>query len=184
MNPSTADLVAAIDAIPAPAAIVLPNNSNVILSAEQAAGLASKPVRVLHSRSIPAGLAAMVLFDAERTAEENAAEMEDALAAVATGEVTIASRDVELNGLAIRKGTWLGLADDEAVAGGESFDEVAIAVCERLLTEPREVMTILTGDEEPQLDGLLAALRERHPGLELDVHRGGQPHYPLLVSAE
>jgi DAK2 domain fusion protein YloV len=184
MNPSTRELVAAIEAAHAPDVIVLPNNSNVILSAEQAAELADKKVEVVPTDSIPAGLAAMVSFTPERSAEENAAEMRELLAGVATGEVTIASRDVEMNGLAVRKGAWLGLAEGKAVAGGADFEEVATAVAERLLSEPRSVMTLLTGADEPDLDGLLQRLEERHPDLELDVQAGGQPHYPLLLSAE
>jgi DAK2 domain fusion protein YloV len=184
MNPSTAELVAAIDAVAAPEAILLPNNSNVILAAEQAAGLASKPVEVVRSATIPAGLAAMVLFDGSRAAAENAADMRDALEAVATGEVTIASRDAELNGFAIHEGNYLGLVGDQPVAEGESFDEVAGAVVERLLAEPHEVLTLLTGEGAPQLDPLLERLRERHPEVEVDVQDGGQPHYPLLLSAE
>jgi uncharacterized protein len=103
---------------------------------------------------------------------------------VATGEVTIASRDVEMNGLAVRKGAWLGLAEGEAVAGGADFDDVAAAVVERLLAEPRGVMTLLTGADEPNMDGLLERIAERHPDLEVEVQAGGQPHYPLLLSAE
>jgi dihydroxyacetone kinase-like predicted kinase len=110
--------------------------------------------------------------------------MRAAVASVATGAVTIASRDVQLNGVAVQKGKWLGLADGEPVAGGESFDEVAHAVLARLLAEPRGVLTFLTGDEPPTLDGLLAELASSHPELELDVHDGGQPHYPLLLAAE
>jgi DAK2 domain fusion protein YloV len=184
MNPSTADLVAAVRGIAADEVLVLPNNSNVILAAEQAARLADRPVRVVHADSIPAGLAAMVAFDAERGAEENAAEMNEALAAVHTGEVTVASRDVEMNGLAIRKGAYLGLADGKPVAGGASFDEVADAVVERLLAEPREVLTVLTGEGAPELEPFLARVSERHPELAVDLREGGQPHYPLLLSAE
>jgi dihydroxyacetone kinase-like predicted kinase len=110
--------------------------------------------------------------------------MRDALTGVATGAVTVASRDVELDGIAVRTGAFLGLADGEAVAGGDSFDEVAAAVIERLLAEPREVLTLLTGEDEPKLDGLLEQIEDAHPGLELEVHDGGQPHYLLLVSAE
>jgi dihydroxyacetone kinase-like predicted kinase len=110
--------------------------------------------------------------------------MQEAVDAVTTGEVTIASRDVQLDGLAIRKGTWLGLADGEAVAGGDDFDEVAGAVVERLLAERRGVLTLLTGEEQPELDGLLDRIAKRHPEVELDVQAGGQPHYPLLLSAE
>ena len=184
MNPSTAQLVAAIEASPAEDVIVLPNNSNVILAAEQAVGHTDKRAEVVATDSIPAGLAAMVAFDPDRDAAENAAEMRDVLATVATGEVTVASRDAELNGLAIRQGDYLGLADGEAVAEGADFDDVARAVVERLLAEPRDVLTLLTGADEPDLAPLLERLGAEHPEVELDVQRGGQPHYPLLLGAE
>ena len=184
MNPSTAELVKAIESTPAAEVVLLPNNSNVILSAQQAAGLVDKPVTVVPTDSLPAGLAAMLAFDPERPAAENAEAMNEVVGGVKTGEVTIASRDVELNGLAVRKGAWLGLADGTAVAGGPDFDDVAAAVAEHLLEEPRDVMTLLTGADEPELDGLLRRIQDAHPQLELDVQAGGQPHYPLLLSAE
>jgi DAK2 domain fusion protein YloV len=163
MNPSTAQLLAAVDETDAAEVILLPNNANVILAAEQAAGVASKPVTVVPTDSIPAGLAAMVSFLPERT---------------------VASRDTDLNGIAVSKGSWLGLANGKAVAVGNGFEEVAEQVAEALLAEPRLLLTLLTGADTPDLDGLLDRIRERHPGLELEVHAGGQPHYPLLLSAE
>jgi uncharacterized protein len=184
MNPSTAELVDAVAAADADELIVLPNNSNVILSAEQAAELAAKPVTVVRTNSIPAGLAAMVSFLPERSAADNAAEMSEVLDGVVTGEVTLASRDADLNGFSVREGRWLGLAGGEAVAVGEAFDEVAEQVAERLLVEPRMLMTLLSGADAPELDGLVERIRERHPELELEVQAGGQPHYPLLLSAE
>jgi hypothetical protein len=184
MNPATGDLVAATDSVDADEVLLLPNNSNVLLTAEQAARLSTRPVEVVPSQSIQAGLAAMVAFDPGRSAAENAAEMRETLESVGTGEVTVASRDVELNGLSIREGHWLGLADGLPVAGGEDFDAVAAAVVDRLLAEPREILTLLTGPDAPRLEELLARVRERHPGLELEVQAGGQPHYPLLLSAE
>ena len=184
MNPSTADIVAAIQATPATEVLVLPNNSNVILSAEQAAKLVDKQVRVIPSRSVPAGLAAIVRYLPSLSAEENEAAMLEALDQVATGEVTVASRDVELDGVDVRKGAWLGLADGAAVASSSDFDEVACAVAEKLLGDGREVLTLLTGEDEPDLAGFLARLQELHPAVELDVQPGGQPHYPLLLSAE
>ena len=111
MNPSTADIVAAIESTPATEVLVLPNNSNVILSAEQAAKLTDKLVRVIPSRSVPAGLAAIVRYLPSLDAAQNEASMLEALEQVATGEVTLASRDVELDGVDVRKGAWLGLAD-------------------------------------------------------------------------
>jgi uncharacterized protein len=184
MNPSTAELVAAVESADADEVLLLPNNSNVILAAQQAAELAQRPAHVIPSDSIQAGLAAMVAFEPTRSADDNAREMVDALEGVLTGEVTLASRDVELDGIAVRKGTWIGLADGRAVAGGDDFDEVAAAVVERLLAEPRGVLTLLTGEEQLRLDALLSRIAERHPEVELDVQTGGQPHYPLLLSAE
>jgi dihydroxyacetone kinase-like predicted kinase len=164
--------------------IVLPNNSNVILAAEQAADLTEKDVRIVRTDSIPAGLAAIVAFDGARDLAANAAAMEEAVGAVVTGAVTVASKDAQLNGLAIRKGNYLGLADGEPVAQGESFDEVSAAMFEALLVEPRAYVTVLTGVDGPDVTSLVSELQQRHPGLELEVHEGGQPHYALLVSAE
>ena len=184
MNPSTAELVAAVEALAAAEAILLPNNSNVILAAEQAAQAAEKPVEIVPTDSIPAGLAAMVVFDGTRSVPANATAMREAIESVATGEVTIASRDAVLNGLAVRKGNYLGLAGGDPVAEGKSFEEVARAVVERLLVGPREVLTLLRGADAPELGPLVAELTAEHPELEVDVQEGGQPHYPLLVSAE
>jgi uncharacterized protein len=184
MNPATSEILAAIEATPATEVLVLPNNKNVILSAEQAAGLAAKPVRVIPSRSVQAGLAAMVRYLPSNSAEENEAGMLEALDQVATGEVTVASRDTELDGIAVRKGAFLGLAGEAAVASGDDFAQVAEEVAERLLADGRELLTLLTGADGPALDGLLQQLQQRHPEVELDVQEGGQPHYPLLLAAE
>jgi DAK2 domain fusion protein YloV len=183
-NPSTAELVEGLRELEADEAVILPNNPNVRLAAEHAAGQAERPVAVVPTDSIPAGLAAALAYDGARSAAENAAAMADAAASVVTGEVTRASRDVSLNGLAIRRGDWLGLADGEPVGGGDDFAAVALVVVARLLAEPREVLTLLTGDEPPALDGLLERLAADHPELEVEVHEGGQPHYPLLLGAE
>ena len=184
MNPSTADLLAAVETAGGEEVVVLPNNGNVIMSAEQAADHSSKLVRVVPTRSVQAGLAALVAFDPAVGAEANARAMTEAVDAVATGAITIASRDVVFDGVEVRKGDWLGLADESPVAGGETFDEVARTVLSRLLDEPRDVLTLLTGEELPALNGLLDEVHAAHPGLEVEVHEGGQPHYPLLLSAE
>ena len=184
MNPSTDELLEGIERARAAEVLVLANNPNVVLAAEQAARLAQRPARVVRSESLPAGLAAMVAFDGGRTADENAAEMESLIADVATGAVTVASRTVSVDGLEIGRGAYLGLVDGEPVAGGTSFITVAGTVVDRLLAEPRDVLTLLTGADEPELGPLLARLAEHHPEIELEVHPGGQPHYPLLISAE
>ncbi|MDX6466591.1 MAG: fatty acid kinase, partial [Gaiellaceae bacterium] len=184
MNPSTAELLDAVQLLDADEVVILPNNSNVLLAAEHAAANADRPVVVVAVDSIPGGLAAMVAFDGQRSATENAAEMREAVSAVDTGEVTIASRDVLLNGLAIREGEWLGLLGGDPVAGGTSFDAVAGAVVNRLLERPRDLLTLLVGEEQEPLDGLLARIAEAHPEVDVDVQQGGQPHYHLLLSAE
>jgi DAK2 domain fusion protein YloV len=184
MNPSTADILDAVEGLDAREAVVLPNNGNVIMSAEQAATLATKPVVVVPTRSIQAGLAALLVHDPARSAAENAAAMREALASVATASVTTASRDVELNGLRVTEGQYLGLVEDEPVVGGDGFDEVATAVVDTLLVSPHDMLTLLTGAEAPPVETLLTLVEERYPELEIDVQPGGQPHYHLLISAE
>jgi uncharacterized protein len=184
MNPSTSDLVAAVESAPTEEVVVLPNNKNVVMAAEQAAEHSSKHVRVVPTMSLQAGLAAVVAFEEALGSDENAAAIEGALRELATGAVTVASRDVQLNGVDIRKGSWLGLAEGEPVAGGDAFDEVARAVVAQLLVQPRGLLTLLTGDDVPELDALLEGLTTAYPELELEVHQGGQPHYALLLAAE
>jgi DAK2 domain fusion protein YloV len=184
MNPSTADLVAAIEGADAGEIVLLPNNKNVIMAAEQAADHSSKVVRVVPTTSLQAGLAALVAFDPSADAATNSAALAEVAGELATGAVTVASRDVHLDGLEIHKGAWLGLANGEPVAGGGAFDDVVRSVLERMLAEPRGILTLLTGDDAPALDGLLSELARTHPDLELEVHEGGQPHYPLLLAAE
>ena len=183
-NPSTAELLRALQELAADEAILLPNNSNVRLAAEQAAQHADRPVEIVATDSIPAGLAALVSFDGSRSAAENAAEMRESADAVAAGEVTRASRDVQLNGVAIRNGQWLGLVGGEPVAGGDEFDDVVLAVADRLLGDSRWMLTLLTGAGAPALGGLLDRIAAAHPDVEIEVHEGGQPHYPLLLGSE
>jgi len=184
MNPATAEILAAIEAAAAPEAIVLPNNTNVVLAAEQAAAAASKPVLVVSTRTLQAGLAAMVSFDPARSAADIAPEMEAAAALVRSGAVTRASRTTSLGGLAVEQGQFLGLVGDEAVAAGPTCAEVARTVAERLLDGSADVLTILLGEGADACDALRAEIEAAHPEIEVEVHDGGQPHYPLLLAAE
>jgi uncharacterized protein len=181
MNPSTEALLNAIQASPGDEVVVLPNNPNVFLAAEEAASLADKPVHVVRSGSIQAGLAAAIAHDGSRDAEGDAAELTEAVEAVAVGAVTIASRPVE--GVA-EEGDFLGLVGREPVVGGKEFAGVAERVVEALLEEPHDLLTVLTGADDAELDGLLERIESRWPELEVHVHEGGQPHYRLLLSAE
>jgi hypothetical protein len=181
MNPSTRALLNAIQAAPAAEVVVLPNNPNVFMAAEEAASLAGKPVHVVRSGSIQAGLAAAIAHDASRPGDEEAAELTEAVDAVAVGAVTVASRPVE--GVA-EEGDFLGLVGREPVVGGKELAGVAEQVVEALLEEPHDLLTVLTGAEDAELDGLLERIESRWPELEVHVHAGGQPHYRLLLSAE
>jgi dihydroxyacetone kinase-like predicted kinase len=126
----------------------------------------------------------MVSFEPGRTAEENAAEMEQAAAGVRAGAVTRASRTTTLGGLEVEEGQFLGLVDGEPVASGPALEPVAREVVERLLGDMTDVLTVLVGEESEGVETLTAAVRDAHPDLEIEVHDGGQPHYPLLFSAE
>jgi uncharacterized protein len=126
----------------------------------------------------------LVAFDPAASAAENAAELARSLAGVATGAVTTASREVQLNGRVVGAGAYLGLLNGEPLLGGGDFAAVARQVVEQLLVARPEVLTLLRGAEAPELDGLVAELERAHPKLEIELHEGGQPHYPLLVSAE
>ncbi|MBM2821860.1 MAG: hypothetical protein HW413_606 [Thermoleophilia bacterium] len=184
MNPSAAEIIDAIDAVPSAEVIVLPNNSNVILTAEQAALHTSKAVRVVPSRSVQAGFAAMVRFVSTNTPDQNEQDMLGVLGSIATGEVTVASRDVELDGVQIRKGDFLGLVDEIAVASAPDMTSVVEDVIARVLEGERGWLAIFTGEGAPPLEGLVAAIERDHPGIDIEVHNGGQPHYPLLFVAE
>jgi DAK2 domain fusion protein YloV len=184
MNPSAAGILEAIDAVPTDDVLVLPNNSNVVLTAEQAAALSHKSVHVIPSTSVQAGLAAIARFVSSAPPDDNERAMLEGLADAATGEITVASRDAVLDGIEIREGAYLGFVEGVAVASDADLDTVVREVIERVLVGGKEVLTILTGEDSPPLDGLVGALEQRHPDVEVDVHEGGQPHYPLLFVAE
>ena len=182
-NPTVGEIVDAIDATPADSVIVLPNNSNVLLAAQEAAKLSAKDVRVLPSRSIQAGLVALERYVGSNTVGENEAEMAAKLDGLATGEVTVAAKDATIDGLDIREGSFFGLVDGSAVATGNELVEVALDVVLRA-ADGRDSVLLVTGEGPPALDGLLTAIADARPDLEPFVIEGGQPHYPLLVAAE
>ena len=184
MNPSTADIVEAIQSLPESDVVVLPNSKNVVMAAEQAAQAVDKNVRVVPSDTLQAGLGALVAYDSQRSAEENAAEMEAAARAVRSGSVARASRSANLDELDVEEGEFLGLADGKPVSAGPERDAVAQEVLERLLADPAEVLTVLLGEDGEGAESLVAGIRSAHPELEVEVHEGGQPHYPLLFGVE
>jgi DAK2 domain fusion protein YloV len=184
MNPSTADLLAAVEALPEQGVVLLPNSKNVVLAAEQAAELSGKDVRVIPTRNLQAGLGALVAFDAGRALEENVAEMEEAAAVVRAGSVARASRSAKFGDVDVAEGEFLGLVDGEPVASGEILEPVATDVVARLVGDGADVLTVLVGDGAGVSDEVVDAIRAAHPRLEVEVHEGGQPHYPLLFAVE
>jgi dihydroxyacetone kinase-like predicted kinase len=171
-SPSPRELLAVIEADDAREAILLPNDRNAVLAAEHAADHASKPTLVLPTRTIQAGLSAMVAFDAGVGAAENLDAM------------TAAARAVGAGGVHLRDGRWTGVVDGARVAEGATFEDAVFPVLDALLAEPRGLLTLLTGAEPPPLDGLVAELTAAHPELEVEVHEGGQTGYALLLGAE
>ena len=184
MNPSTADLLEAVEALPERGVVLLPNSKNVVLAAEQAAGQSGKDVRVILTRSLQAGLGALVAFDAGRALDENLSEMEEAAAAVRAGSVARASRSAKVGDVDVAEGDFLGLVDGEPVASGEGLESVATDVVARLVGDGADVLTVLVGDGAGESEGIVAAIRAAHPSLEVEVHEGGQPHFPLLFAVE
>ncbi len=186
MNPSTQELLAAVDALPQGAVLVLPNNGNVLLAAGQAAELSAKAVQVVPARTAPQGIAALLAYTPDADLETNGAAMAEAAAGVHTGEVTLAVRDAQVDGLAVRAGQALGLLDDRAVLAGDDRDAVALDLLERMGAPTAEVLTVYYGRDVPEraAQGLAARARERYEGLDVEVVEGGQPHYPYIMSIE
>jgi DAK2 domain fusion protein YloV len=183
-NPAVEDLIGAIEATAADGVIVLPNNSNVILAAQEAAKHASKDVRVVPSRSVQAGIAAIESYLVGSSVDDNEAGMLRRLEEISTGDVAIAARDARLDGVEIRMGDYLGRVDEKAVAADGDFDAVVGSVVDALLTKERESLRLFVGEDAPPLARLRSTIESRHPTVLVEVYEGGQPHYPLLLVAE
>jgi len=187
LNPSTAELLAAVEAVNADQVVILPNNKNIIPVAEQLDELTTKTVRVVPATSMPAALAALVVYDPEADVEVNLEEMTEGAQSVATGEITQAVRDTKSDVGAITAGDWIGLVrGDGIVSVSGSLDGAACALLDRLITPGREIVTVITGRDANagHTDALLAWLVEHRPDVQVEVHRGGQPLYPYLFGVE
>ncbi len=187
LNPSTAELLEALERVPADQVVVLPNNKNIIPVAEQLAALTSKRVAVVPTRSMPEALAALVVYDPEAPADVNAAEMAEAAASVGTGEVTRAVRAAAGPSGPIAEGDWIGLVrGDGIVAAGSSVTAVTTDLLGRLVADGGEIVSIITGADArgDDVDAVVAWLADEHPDVQVEVHRGGQPLYPFLLGVE
>jgi dihydroxyacetone kinase-like predicted kinase len=186
MNPSTREILDAVEACSAPEVIVLPNDKNIIMAAEQAVPLAGKKVWVVKSRSIPQGLAAVLAMNAERSAEDNVADMEEAISSVRTVEITRAVRSTSVGGVKVEEGQIIAIVDDVLKLSAESAEEAAVEALRGLATESTSLISLYHGAEttETQAEALAERLRAEYPGHEADVVYGGQPHYLYIVSIE
>lgn len=186
MNPSTADLLSAIEGVAADKVIVLPNDKNIIMAAEQARALSSKQVRIVPSRTIPQGIAALMAFSFTADLDENVEAMTEALDEVETGEVTVAVRTTVVEGVSVREGDFIGLHNGKLVVAGESADEVVKALLARMPVDNYELATFYYGEEiaAGEAEALMDELRAAHPELEFELHEGGQPHYHYIFSVE
>ncbi|CAN5388419.1 DAK2 domain-containing protein [soil metagenome] len=186
-NPSTAELLAAVERVPATSVVLLSNNKNIIAVAEQVDGLTTKSVRVVPTRSMPEALPALMVFDARVDHVANERRMTDAVASVATGEVTRAVRDSRCAAGPVAEGDWIGLvAGDGIVAVADHLLGASTALLDHLLDEGHELLTMITGAGATA--GTTAALEgwlsEHHAHIEVEVHEGGQPLYPYLFGVE
>ena len=187
MNPSTEELLDAVEHMNSQHVVILPNNKNIIPVANQVNALTSKTVHVVPTCSMPEALAALVFYDPESTSELNAAAMSDAAAAVATGEVTQAVRDTNSDAGAVKAGDWIGLVrGDGLVAIGGTMVAASCSLLDKLVTPGRELMTIITGDlaTARATEEIVAYIADNFDGVEVEVHAGGQPLYPYLFGVE
>lgn len=186
MNPSTEDVLQAIESLAAEHVMVLPNNPNIILAAEQAAKLAGKPATVIPTRSILQGMAAMLAFLEDEPADVNARRMAEAAERVVDGQVTRAVRDTKINGLDIREGQYIGIMGKQIVSAGDGLFDTVRGLLERMMENGGDVVTVLTGEgSDGEVTRRLADwLAERYPDAELEIRDGGQPLYPYLLAVE
>jgi len=186
MNPSTAQILEAIEAAPAAQVVVLPNNKNIIPVARQAAEMAAKDVRVVDTFGIAEGFAALLEYDPEADLESNARAMADSAERVVSGEVTRAVRDSVCDAGAIHAGDYLGLSRSGIEAVASDLVEAAVDLLAKLVTDDHELVTVIEGLEATKAETrrITEWLEEHRPGVGREVHHGGQPLYPYLFSIE
>jgi len=186
MNPSTEQILEAINSLPTDRVVVLPNNKNIILAAQQAAGVSDKQVRVVPSASVPQGMAALLSLEAGGDLDRVAEGMTQAIGAVKTLEITSATRSVSLDGVRVKKGQYIGLLDDQLVVASDDLWEATRSLLGAAQADSADLITVYSGEDlTPQLFGQIAEqIRSAFPEQEVELLDGGQPHYPLMLSVE
>lgn len=186
MNPSTAEILAAVEAAPGAEVVVLPNNSNIVAVAEQVGGLTAKTVRVVPTSGIPEGLAALLEYDAGASADDNAQRMSAATSRLVAGEVTRAVRVSQTRAGPVAPGDWLGLSRDGIEVVESSPSGAVCALLAKLVGPDHQLVTLIEGEgaEAGETGRITEWLAENYPGVAAEAHHGGQPHYPYLFSVE
>ncbi len=186
MNPSTAEILEAINASPADAVLILPNNKNVVLTAQTAANESKKQASVVPTESVMEAFSALLAYDPEATVKANARAMEQARSRVKTGEITVAVRDSQSKAGAIRTNDYIGLSDHEVKVVGRSLPDTALKLVNQMLSADDETVTLLCGsDVSPKVgEKIMQKIVRKHPDLEVELHAGGQPLYHLLIGIE
>lgn len=187
MNPSTEDVLNAIEGVNADTVYVLPNNKNIILAAEQAKTLTEdKNVVVIPSKTVPQGIAALINFAYDKSPEENAELMTAEMKKVKTGQVTYAVRDTSIDGMEIKQGNIMGLDDSTIRAVGDSVEDTAYELLVNMIDEDSELITLYYGEEtsEEEAEALASRVTESYPNVEVEVHSGNQPIYYYVISVE
>ncbi len=186
MNPATADLLKAVEAVGSDDVVILPNNKNIRPVAEQVDALSDKTVKVVATGSIVEGFAALLAYDPAASAEANAVSMAESAARVVPAEVTQAVRDAETDAGAVRAGDYIGISRDGVVAVADSVVVCTRLLVARLLDESHELITLIEGEGARAADtrAIEEWLSEEYPDVALEVHHGGQPLYPYLLGIE
>lgn len=186
MNPSIRDLVEAINTLPQDVVAILPNNSNVILAAQQAQQLTSKTVHVIPTKTVPQGMAAMFAFNYALPVADNMSAMNKAISAVTTAEITTAVRDATINDVVVRSGQTIGLLDGKLIESGDNSATVIAAILSRMELDSHEIVTIYYGEDcsADQAEQVAAQIAAAYPDLDVEVQSGGQPFYDYILSAE
>lgn len=187
MNPSTKDIVDAINETGAKKILILPNNKNIFLAAEQASDVVDADVKVVHTRTIPQGLTAMLEFSSEASIDENVEAMEEALADVVSGQVTIAVRDTTIDGAEIKKDNYMGIVDGTIKVTDAERKQVTLDTIHAMLdVDDGEVVTIIYGEDASQAEAQEIAdeVQSWDEDYEVEIHEGDQPVYPYLISVE
>jgi dihydroxyacetone kinase-like predicted kinase len=187
MNPSTDDMINAIDRVNAKCVFILPNNKNIILAANQARDLVEDcSVHAIPTKTIPQGITAVVNFVPEKSPEENVEYMTEEIANVKSGEVTYAVRDTKIDGIEITSGDIMGIGDDGILAVGGDVPSVVMEMLDKLVDEDSELISLYYGKdyEEEACEELAELIRNKYPDLDVEENPGGQPIYYIVLSVE